>query len=68
MREKIVRVLRSILSNHIPSITEKTPQQKKRPHLNDDQRRRSAAKGKALGRKLRATCCCIVTPDTILRW
>ena len=40
----------------------------KRPRLNDDQRRRWAAKGKALGRKLLATCCCIVTPDTILRW
>ncbi len=40
----------------------------KRPRLNDDQRRRLAAKGKALGRKLLATCCCIVTPDTILRW
>ena len=41
---------------------------KKRPRLNDDQRRRLAVKGKALGRKLLATCCCIVTPDTILRW
>ena len=41
---------------------------KKRPRLNDDQRRRLAAKGKALGRKLLATCCCIVTPDTMLRW
>lgn len=40
----------------------------KRPRLNDDQRRRLAAKGKALGRKLLSTCCCIVTPDTILRW
>ena len=41
---------------------------KKRPRLNDDQRHRLAAKGKALGRKLLSTCCCIVTPDTILRW
>lgn len=41
---------------------------KKRPRLNSDQRRRLAAKGKALGRKLLSTCCCIVTPDTILRW
>ncbi|MCZ6652286.1 MAG: hypothetical protein O7D91_04585 [Planctomycetota bacterium] len=39
----------------------------KRPRLNDDQRRRLAAKGKALGRKLLSTCCRIVTPDTILR-
>ena len=40
----------------------------KRPRLNDDQRRRLAIKGKTLGRKLLASCCCIVTPDTILRW
>ncbi len=40
---------------------------KKQSRLNDDQRRRLAAKGKALGRKLLATCCCVVTPDTILR-
>jgi hypothetical protein len=41
---------------------------KKRLRLNDDQRRRLAAKGKTLGRKLLSTCCSIVTPDTILRW
>lgn len=41
---------------------------KKRPRLTDDQRRRLAAKGKTVGRKLLASCCCIVTPDTILRW
>ena len=29
----------------------------KRPRLNDDQRRRLAAKGKALGRKLLSICC-----------
>ncbi len=40
----------------------------KRPCLNDDQRRRLAVLGRALGRKLLSTCCCIVTPDTILRW
>ena len=40
----------------------------KRPGLNDDQRRRLAAKGKALGRRLLSACCCIVTPDPILRW
>ena len=44
------RVLRELLGN-------------KRPRLND-KRRRLAAKGKALGRKLHSTCCCIVTPDT----
>jgi hypothetical protein len=37
---------------------------KKRPRLSDDQRRRLAAKGIALGRKLLSTCCSIVTPDT----
>ena len=38
---------------------------KKRPRLSDDQRRRLAAKGIALGRKLLSTCCSIVTPDTV---
>ncbi len=41
---------------------------KKRLRLNNDQRRRLAAKGKTLGRKLLSTCCSIVTPDTILQW
>ncbi|MCH7667472.1 MAG: hypothetical protein IH936_16285, partial [Acidobacteria bacterium] len=36
--------------------------------LNDDQRRRLAVRGKALGRKLLGEVCTIVTPDTILRW
>ena len=36
--------------------------------LTDDQRRRLAAKGKALGRKLLGEICTIVTPDTILGW
>ena len=40
----------------------------KRIVLNDDQRRRLAAKGKALGRKLLQQVATIVTPDTILRW
>ena len=41
---------------------------KKRVRLNDDQRRRLAAKGKTVGRRLLAEICSIVTPDTILRW
>ena len=41
---------------------------KKRILLNDDQRRRLAVKGKALGRKALRDLCTIVTPDTILRW
>jgi len=41
---------------------------KKRILLNDDQRRRLALKGKALGRKLLRGLATIVTPDTILRW
>ncbi len=49
------RVLRELLGDRLP-------------RLNDNQRRRLAVKGKTLGRKLLATCCCIVTPDTILRW
>ena len=41
---------------------------KKRLRLSNNQRRRLAAQGKTLGRKLLSTCCSIVTPDTILRW
>jgi putative transposase len=40
----------------------------RRLRLNDDQRRRLAAKGKALGRKLLAEVVTIVTPDTLLAW
>jgi putative transposase len=36
--------------------------------LTDDQRRRLAAKGKRLGRRLLMQVATIVTPDTILRW
>ena len=36
--------------------------------LTDDQRRRLAAKGKQLGRRLRNRVATIVTPDTIMRW
>jgi putative transposase len=36
--------------------------------LNDDQRRRLAAKGKILGRKVLGDIGTIVAPDTILRW
>ena len=35
---------------------------------NDDQRRRLAAKGKRIGRRLLMQVATIVTPDTILRW
>jgi len=41
---------------------------KKRLLLTDDQRRRLAVKGKALGRKTLRELTTIVTPDTILRW
>ncbi len=41
---------------------------KKRLLLNDDQRRRLAVKGKALGRKVLRELATIVTPDTTLRW
>src|SRR5690606_2381158 len=40
----------------------------KRVCLDDGQRRRLAAKGKALGRDLLTKVATIVTPDTILRW
>ena len=40
----------------------------KRLHLHDDQRRRLAAKGKRLGRRILLELGTIVTPGTILRW
>src|ERR1700731_2690957 len=40
----------------------------RRVRLNDDQRRRLAAKAKALGRKLLAEVATIVTPETLLAW
>ena len=40
----------------------------KRLRLTDDQRRRLAAKGKILGRRVLAEIATIVTPDTILAW
>ncbi|MGE0142074.1 MAG: transposase [Planctomycetota bacterium] len=41
---------------------------KRRLRLTDDQRRRLAAKGVALGRRLLDQIATIITPDTILRW
>ncbi len=41
---------------------------RRRIRLNDDQRRRLAAKGQALGRKLLATVTTLASPDTLLRW
>ena len=40
----------------------------KRIRFTDDQRRRLAAKGKRLGRKVLAEVCTLVTPETVLRW
>ena len=40
----------------------------RRLRLTDDERRRLAAKGKALGRKVLAEVATIVTPDTLLAW
>jgi len=40
----------------------------RRLRLTDDQRRRLAAKGKTLGRRLLHRVATIVTPDTIMRW
>jgi hypothetical protein len=40
----------------------------KRLRFTDEQRRRLAVKGHALGRKALRELGCIVTPDTILRW
>jgi len=41
---------------------------KRRARFTNDQRRRLAVKGRALGRKTLGKLGCIVTPDTILRW
>jgi transposase InsO family protein len=41
---------------------------KRRMRLNDDQRRRLAAKAKKLGRKVLAQIATIVTPETLLAW
>ena len=40
----------------------------RRIRLTDDQRRRLAAKGKKIGRRLLMQMATIVTPDTVLRW
>ena len=40
----------------------------RRVRLRDEDRRRLAEKGRALGRKLLAEVACIVTPETILAW
>jgi transposase InsO family protein len=40
----------------------------RRVRLTDDQRRRLAAKGQPLGRRILRQVAAIVTPDTILRW
>ena len=40
----------------------------RRLRLNDDQRRRLAAKAKGLGRKLLAEVATLVTPETLLAW
>ena len=41
---------------------------RKRLRLSDDQRRRLAVRGKAIGRRALAEVASLVTPDTILRW
>src|SRR6266849_2565197 len=40
----------------------------RRLRLTDDERRRLAAKGRPLGRRLLRQVATLVTPDTILRW
>src|ERR1022692_1121190 len=61
-QQKIIEYQRTI----IQVLQEKNG--KKRILLNDDQRRRLAVKGKALGRKLLSKIGTFFTPDTILRW
>ena len=40
----------------------------KRIRFTNDQRRRLASKGKALGRKVLGEVCTLVTPETVMRW
>src|SRR5688572_21751819 len=46
----------------------KSHQKGRRLRLRDEDRRRLAEKGRALGRKLLAQVACIVIPETILAW
>ncbi len=46
----------------------KEQMKERRFRLTDDQRRRLAAKGRRLGRRVLRQVATIVTPDTILRW
>jgi len=41
---------------------------RRRLRLTDDQRRRLAIRGKAIGRRALAEVASLVTPDTVLRW
>jgi hypothetical protein len=41
---------------------------RKRLRLTDDQRRRLAVRGKAIGRRALTEVASLVTPDTIIRW
>ena len=41
---------------------------RRRLRLTDDQRRRLAVRGKAIGRRALAEVASLVTPDTVLRW
>ncbi len=41
---------------------------RRRLRLTDDQRRRLAVRGKAIGRRALSEVASLVTPDTILRW
>src|SRR5258706_8909030 len=41
---------------------------RKRPRLNDQQRRRLAIKAKPIRRKVLQEICSLVTPDTLRRW
>ena len=64
--QKLDRILESESSG--ASRADRSGRRGRRLCLNDDERKRLAAKGTALGRKLLAEVAGIVTPDTILAW
>ena len=65
-REQASAIAYLIEENRV--LKEQLEANEKRLVLTDDPRRRLAAKGKPLGRKVLATIATIVTADTILRW
>ena len=56
------------LKIQVEVLIEQQEKQNKRIRLDNQQRRRVAAKAKQLSRKMLEKCTVLFTPDTILRW